>query len=255
MVKILSQKSTDRMLGAHILGAVSIVKCAAVLVVLRVIHCATWCLYKGRFVSQNHLGLLFSSAALLPASLLCCYFGNGHSSFLLHLFYSLEMQGLFSLLQFHPYEYCQILRRTAETDSSSGSWDSWTDWGFFIAFLFFSGFLCFCRVGSLVLQSPSLGSVTDENPHSLKKAQLSFISVSQAVIFSSKWKGLVGNLKIVYLNPENIITYSLFYFQLFKYLSLAKSLQIGLIFNESKAADIIVYLRWSGYLINFLGGH
>lgn len=101
MVKILSQKSTDRMLGAHILGAVSIVKCAAVLVVLRVIHCATWCLYKGRLVSQNHLGLLFSSAALLPASPLCCYFGNGHSSFLLHLFYSLEMQGLFSLLQFH----------------------------------------------------------------------------------------------------------------------------------------------------------
>lgn len=31
MVKILSQKSTDRMLGAHILGAVSIIKCAAVL--------------------------------------------------------------------------------------------------------------------------------------------------------------------------------------------------------------------------------
>lgn len=53
----------------------------------------------------------------------------------------------------------------------------------------------------------------------------------------------MGNIKIVYLNSENIITYSLFYFQLFKYLSLAKSLQIGLIFNESKAADIIVYLR------------
>lgn len=56
------------------------------------------------------------------------------------------------------------------------------------------------------------------------------------------------------LNSENTITYSLFYFQISRYFSLAKSPQIQLIFNENEAADIVVYLSLFGYLINFLGG-